>query len=99
MFQIYYWNPVTQQWVDYIKTHESEASQTQITENMASSKDPMEYVGSIVSYLADQVCSPIGDSSQWKIVGPPGYTIPSYLGSMCEVIGQESKDPPNCYSL
>jgi hypothetical protein len=95
MFQIYYWNPETQIWVDYMKTHESEASQKRIAENMAKSADPMEYVGSFVSWLADQVGWPIGDSAGWKVVGPPGYTIPSYLGARYEVIGKESNDPPN----
>jgi hypothetical protein len=96
MFQIYYWNPQTQLWVDFIKTHESPKSQKQFAEHMESRIYPMEYVGSIVSHLADQVGWPIGCSSQWKIVGPAGYTVPSYLGARYEVTGQESNDPPNC---
>jgi hypothetical protein len=85
MFTIHYWNPHTLLWVDYIKTHESLASQTAIAEAMAIAKDPMEYIGSIVSYLADQVHWPVENSDQWKIVGPPGYEIPSYIRAKYEV--------------
>jgi hypothetical protein len=93
LFSVYYWNYQTGSWVDLETQEPGILDLTNLPQWL--SNDPLEHVGSIISYLADQLGQYSGNSSNWKIVGPQGYETPSYLGARYEVRGQESNNPPN----
>jgi len=44
---------------------------------------PLERVAEVISYFGDQVqCGP--PSNFWKVVGPPGHVLPSWVSSAYE---------------
>lgn len=86
MFTILYYS--NNCWVDFITSALETGLINQDEANNIKNFD-IERVSSLISYLGDQVHA-LPCSNFWKVIGPEGIQLPSYIGASYVIRGQNN---------
>jgi hypothetical protein len=92
-YKILFWH--SGQWVNFTeKGRELSVISKKEADFLKSCSISIEDIAKVISYFADQICwGPPSDF--WKVIGTQPETLPSFISSTYEVVGQETDGPPS----